>query len=53
MTSYMEDNAFGREFLDDIVEWIRANLQPTDVFTKAQLQAWAEANDYELQEEDE
>lgn len=32
--------------LDDVLDWIRDNLEPDDVFTEKDLDRWAESNDY-------
>jgi len=32
--------------LDNAVNWIGDNLEPDDVFTTGQLEAWAERNGY-------
>lgn len=33
---------FGSAFLDDVVGWIRDNLEPGDVFSNKVLETWAE-----------
>jgi hypothetical protein len=35
--------------LDDSVSWIQNNLEPDDVFSAEQLEAWAENNGYKLE----
>ena len=35
----------------DIVEWIRRNYYPEEVFTKEDLTRWAEDNSFVLEEE--
>lgn len=32
--------------LDNAIEWIGDNLEPEDVFSKANLELWAESNGY-------
>ena len=32
--------------LDAAIEWIKANMKPEDVFDVAQLEEWAEENDW-------
>lgn len=32
--------------LDDILDWIRENVDPDQVFTEKQMDAWAESNGY-------
>lgn len=32
--------------LDDILYWVRDNVEPDQVFSEKQLEAWAEANGY-------
>lgn len=44
--STMDDNKFGKEFLDPIKDWIAENLKPDDVFGHDQLVNWAESNGY-------
>ena len=44
------DVNFGSEFLDQITEWIAANLEPEDVFSAEELQQWAEDNGYVVEE---
>jgi len=40
-TSTSQDEAFGREFLDRIVDWIPSRLSPDDVFSESALIKWA------------
>jgi hypothetical protein len=40
-TSVSQDDAFGREFLDRIVEWIPSKMQPEDIFSEGTLIKWA------------
>lgn len=35
--------------LDDTASWIQNNLEPEDVFSAEQLEAWAENNGYKLE----
>lgn len=55
-TSYSEDQAFATavfgQILGEAIDWIEANLDPDDVFSKEELGSWAECNGYELKEED-
>lgn len=32
--------------LSDVVEWVRENLEPGDVFSETQLRRWAYENDF-------
>ena len=38
---------FPTSFLDDVVDWIAENLEPSNVFTEEQLAEWAKDNGYE------
>ena len=42
---------FGYNFLDDIIDWISKYLSPSDVFSEADLNQWAEDNGYVNEEE--
>ncbi len=33
--------------LDEAIDWIEANLEPTDVFSEEKLRAWALDNGFE------
>lgn len=51
MTSVREDKAFRDHFFadnmfEDVVEWIRENLKPDDVFGDKSLKEWAEENGF-------
>lgn len=46
ITTTAEDNAFGREFLDQILEYVSANFSPDDVFDEDVLAQWAKDNGY-------
>jgi len=37
---------FGNRFLDNIIDWIKNNLMPEDVFSKNALADWARENGY-------
>jgi hypothetical protein len=37
--------------LDDAIDWISKKLEPEDVFSIGDLEAWAETNGYEKKEE--
>lgn len=50
MTTMIEDDKFGCEFLDKIVEWIASNVNPEDVFDSNELEEWALDNGFEKQE---
>jgi len=55
MTTRKQDEDFLADMiptnlLDLSVEWISKNLAPEEVFTEADLSAWAELNDYVLKE---
>lgn len=41
MSSVSQDNAFGREFLDRIVDWIPTEMSPEDIFSESTLIRWA------------
>lgn len=45
-TTADDDNAFGREVLDQILEYIGANFEPEDVFDEDVLKQWAKDNGY-------
>lgn len=32
--------------LDDVVDWISSNMEPDEVFTKSDLELWAEKNGF-------
>lgn len=58
MTNAKQDTDFGNEMIDYVIlkfnpamlnaatEWVSKNLNPDDVFSEKDLQAWAEANGY-------
>lgn len=55
MASFNSDKAFrdamvDTDLLDKAIEWIGENLEPTDVFSKEQLETWAENNGYVKEE---
>jgi len=56
MTTYPQNRKFLDEVLGDhlnaVLDWIAANLDPTDVFDPAALTEWAEDNGY-VQPDDE
>ena len=33
--------------LDAVIDWLKENMEPQDVFTEKQLSEWAENNGYE------
>ena len=37
---------FGREFFDQIIEWISENLDPEDVFNEDDLIEWALSGEF-------
>ena len=37
---------FGRDFYQGVLEWVKDNLEPYDVFTAEQLEEWAELSGY-------
>lgn len=49
MTTRSEDNQFGNEFLEQILDWIIANIRLEDRATTAELDYWAEQNGYVLE----
>lgn len=45
MEKYKEDAMmFGREFFLDILDWIQLYMEPQDIFTAGELEAWAVEN---------
>lgn len=46
ITTTAEDNAFGREFFEQILEYVSDNFQPEDVFDVDVLEQWAKDNGY-------
>ena len=46
MSSRAEDDLFGSEFLEIIVAWVGANLDPNDVFDRRKLVNWAIDNGF-------
>jgi len=50
MTSSMQDNNFGAQFCEAVVEWVSGNLEPGDVFVTAVLEAWAKDNGFVKEE---
>jgi len=38
--------------LDEVIEWIKRNLNPEDVFDENDLEAWAEDNGYFVEDND-
>lgn len=40
-------DVIGTGLLECAIDWIKNNLEPEDVFSKEQLESWAEDNDYE------
>lgn len=40
------ENVMSSSFLEDCISWIATHLSPEDVFSKKDLEAWAEENDY-------
>ncbi len=36
--------------LDEVLEWVRKNLNPDDVFSNKQLEDWAEGEGYKKEE---
>jgi hypothetical protein len=50
MTTKLEDDRFGGEFLEEIIEWVASNLNPEDVFDHDALEEWALDNGFEEQQ---
>lgn len=48
VTSSTDEQRFGREFLDPILEWIGENLDPDQVFPDVVLDEWAANNGWVL-----
>lgn len=53
MSSYTQDRDFistviGTDLLENAIEWIRKNMNPSDVFNESDLKNWAEDNNYEI-----
>jgi hypothetical protein len=46
ITTTAEDNAFGCEFLEQVLEYVSDNFEPEDVFDVAILEQWAKDNGY-------
>lgn len=46
MTTQQQDQAFGREFTDTVVQWVADNLNPEEVFTEKVLEQWAKNNGF-------
>lgn len=38
--NFNQENEFGRNFLDSILEWIEKNMNPEDVFSEDSLRDW-------------
>lgn len=38
--------------LDDVVDWISSNMEPDEVFSKSDLELWAEKNNFVKKVED-
>ncbi len=45
------DSIFSSNLLEDVIDWIKDNLNPEDVFEENVLSVWAEDNGYILEEE--
>jgi len=41
MITSIDENTFGREFLEEIVQWVGSNLEPEAVFEEDALRDWA------------
>lgn len=41
-----KDYIVNNDLLAEAIEWIKSNLDPTDVFDISDLEEWAEDNDY-------
>jgi len=57
MTTVIEDRDFiqsviSSTLLEESIEWIKANLEPGEVFEKSELIDWAEAQGYTIVEEE-
>lgn len=55
MSTYKQDREFiasviGTDLLQNAIDWIASNMSPEDIFTKDQLESWAESNDYKKEE---
>lgn len=51
MSTYLQDNAFIKSIIDsdllrNAIDWISQNMSPEDVFSKDQLETWAENNGF-------
>ena len=55
MTSWQEDEKFADDLFNDmlpkVIDWIKENMAPEDVFREADLKEWAEEKGYELEDE--
>ena len=45
-TGRFSENVFGADILDKVVEWIRDNLRPEDIFEDDELAEWANDSGY-------
>lgn len=48
-----EEHQFGRDFSDEIVDWIGSTLKPEEIFDDEALTKWAEANGFEKKQDGE
>lgn len=53
MASRLENRKFAEallpsNLLDDVIDWIQANMAPEDIFSKKQLEQWASDSGYTL-----
>lgn len=46
MTTKYQNYLFGHRFLDNIVDWMRHNLMPENIFSREALADWARENSY-------
>jgi hypothetical protein len=54
-TTVSQDNNFLKailpsDLLESSIDWISKNMEPSDVFSENELEAWAEANGYVKEE---
>lgn len=51
-SSNNENQKFGREFLDQMMDFIAENFEPEDIFTETRLRECAEEMGYVLREDE-
>ncbi len=46
MASQAQQLSFGREFVEQVIQWVADHCTPEEVFDAKELEQWAENNDY-------